>query len=85
MQRSWLEQYPPGVPADVDLVGYDSVTDFLTKTSAAYPARTAICCGDVELDYATLDCLSEAFATYLQVLERLPSGSRVALMMPNVP
>jgi long-chain acyl-CoA synthetase len=84
MERSWLAQYPSGVPAEVDLTGYDSVADFLTKTRAAYPDRTAVCCGEVEIDYATLDSLSEAFATWLRAVEHLPSGSRVALMMPNV-
>ncbi|WP_233886158.1 AMP-binding protein [Paraburkholderia flagellata] len=85
MQRNWLEQYPTGVPADIDLEECGSIADFLTRTAAAYPARTALCCADVELDYAAIDELSEAFATYLQLIERLPSGSRVALMMPNVP
>lgn len=84
MERSWLGQYPCGVPADVDLTGYDSVVDFLTRSSATYPHRTAFCCGDIELDYATLDALSEAFAASLQVFERLPAGSRVAIMMPNM-
>ncbi|WP_322015617.1 AMP-binding protein [Paraburkholderia sp. J12] len=84
MERSWLGQYPSGVPADIDPSGYESVTDFLTRAAAANPARTAVCCGEVELDYATLDGLSEAFAAWLQVVERLPAGSRVALMMPNV-
>ena len=84
MERSWLGQYPAGVPADIDLAGYDSVADFLTRTSATYPRRTAVVCGDIELDYMTLDALSEAFAASLQMIERLPSGARVALMMPNV-
>ncbi|CAD6530674.1 Long-chain-fatty-acid--CoA ligase [Paraburkholderia hiiakae] len=85
VQRKWLEQYPLGVPADIELGEYGSIADFLTRTAAAYPARTALCYADVELDYAAMAELSEAFATYLQVIERLPSGSRVALMMPNVP
>ncbi|WP_321962486.1 AMP-binding protein [Paraburkholderia sp. J7] len=85
MQRKWLEQYPNGVPADIELEDYGSIADFLNRTAAAYPARTALCCADVELDFATMAELSEAFAAYLQVIEHLPRGSRVALMMPNVP
>ncbi|QGZ57547.1 AMP-binding protein [Paraburkholderia acidiphila] len=85
MERKWLEQYPHGVPADIEPGEYESIADFLTGTAAAHPARTALCCADVELDYAAMAELSESFATYLQVIERLPPGSRVALMMPNVP
>ena len=36
------------------------------------------------MSYGELDLKSRAFASYLQNVARLPSGARVALMMPNV-
>jgi long-chain acyl-CoA synthetase len=38
----------------------------------------------VEITYGELDKLSRDFAAYLQSVLKLPQGTRVALMMPNV-
>ncbi len=81
--RIWLESYPPGVPADVDVDKYSSVTDMVDESLKKFADRTAYSFMGKDQTYAQIDSLSQAFATYLQGLG-LAKGDRVAVMMPNV-
>jgi long-chain acyl-CoA synthetase len=80
----WLEQYPPGVPAQADITAYRSLVDLLDAAFKRFPQRDAVCCMESRLKFRDIDSLSQALAAWLQTLGLAP-GSRVAVMMPNVP
>jgi long-chain acyl-CoA synthetase len=83
MERIWLKQYPPGVPADIDVTQYASLVELLEESFAKFSDRKAFICMDKSISYRDLDEMSLAFAAYLQS-KGLQKGARVALMMPNV-
>jgi long-chain acyl-CoA synthetase len=83
MERIWLKQYPPGVPADIDGTQYASLVELLEESFAKFSDRKAFICMDKSISYRDLDEMSLAFAAYLQS-KGLQKGARVALMMPNV-
>ncbi|WP_241075133.1 AMP-binding protein [Achromobacter insuavis] len=84
MTRPWLAHYPKGVPADISVDGYASLTDLLDRACKQYATRIACTAMGSDITYAQLDAHGHGFAAWLQSLG-LPKGSRVALMMPNVP
>lgn len=84
MDRIWLQSYPPGVPAEVDLDEFSSLNDLFERGVARFAERTAYVCMGASLSYAELDRLSARFAAYLQSELKLAPGTRVALMMPNM-
>jgi long-chain acyl-CoA synthetase len=83
VDRNWLNQYPPGVPADIDPDRYASLRDIFDEACAAHGHAPAFTNMGATLSYAQLDALSGAFAAWLQKKSGLASGDRVALMMPN--
>jgi long-chain acyl-CoA synthetase len=83
MERIWLKQYPPGVPADIDTNQYASLVELLEESFAKFADRKAFICMDKAISYRDLDEMSKALAGYLQS-KGLQRGARVALMMPNV-
>lgn len=84
MSRPWLAQYPDGVPAEISTSGYTSLVDLLDQACKQYAGRIACTAMGTDISYAQLDQHARHFAAWLQSLS-LPHGSRVALMMPNVP
>jgi long-chain acyl-CoA synthetase len=84
VDRSWLKQYPPGVPADIDPNAYASLKEMFEEAFAAYGNLPAFSNTGATLSYAQLDELSRAFAAWLQRKSGLAAGDRVALMMPNI-
>ena len=80
----WIEQYPPGVPTQADVTAYRSLTELLESAFRKHAKRDALCCMDSRLSFGDIDHLSAAFGAWLQSLD-LERGSRVAVMMPNVP
>ena len=83
MERIWLKQYPPGVPADIDVNQYSSLVELLEESFTKFADRKAFICMDKSISYRDLDEMSQALGAYLQS-KGLPKGARVALMMPNV-
>src|ERR1700688_364430 len=84
LDRNWLNQYPPGVPADIDPDRYASLREIFEEPCALHRHSPAFTNMGATLSYAQLDELSRAFATWLQKKAGLMPGDRVALMMPNV-
>ena len=84
MDRVWLNQYPPGVPSDIDPDEYPSLREMFEEACTAYGNHPAFENFGAILTYAQLETLSRAFAAWLQKKSGLAAGDRVALMMPNV-
>ncbi len=84
MEKIWLKSYPPGVPAEIGPLPYSSIGALFEHAVQTYADRPAVVCMDRQITYRALDQAARAFAAYLQQHLRLPVGSRVALMMPNV-
>ena len=83
MDRIWLKSYPPGVPADVDTNGFDSLVALMEDSFGKYRDQTAYTCMGSTLTYGDVDSQSRDLAAYLAGLG-LRRGDRVAIMMPNV-
>jgi long-chain acyl-CoA synthetase len=84
MDRFWLKNYPPGVPADIDPSVYPSLVDLIEESFAKYRDARAYVCMGTALTFGEIDSLSAALAAWLQG-RGLARGTRVAVMMPNVP
>jgi len=84
VERTWLKQYPAGVPTDIDPGEYASLRDLFEEAVAAHKNKPAYSNMGTLLSFAELDELSKAFAAWLQKKSGLVAGDRVALMMPNV-
>ena len=82
-EKPWLKNYPVGVPHEIDLLHYSSLVDIFEESFKCYPNRIVLETMGKSLTYRELDHLSIHFAGYLQSLG-LESGSRVAIMFPNV-
>jgi len=80
----WLDHYPPGVSATAQTDAYSSVADLLEQAFRRHAKRDACVCMDTRLSFGDIDNLSQALGAWLQSLG-LDKGSRVAVMMPNVP
>ncbi|MGE5650190.1 MAG: AMP-binding protein [Bacillota bacterium] len=82
--KPWLSDYPPGVPAAVDLAGYRSVNQMFEAACRSYAGLPAFTNMGRTLAYDELERLSRAFAAFLQSLPGIEKGARIALMMPNL-
>ena len=84
MDRNWLNQYPPGVPADIDPDAYPSLKEAIEEAFTTFRQMPAFTNMGATLTYMQLDQLSRAFGAWLQHKAGLVRGDRVALMMPNI-
>jgi len=84
MEKTWLKQYPAGVPEQIDVGQYASLTALIEEAFKKYASRPAYKFMGKSFSFALVDEQSRAFAAYLQS-QGLEKGDRVAIMMPNVP
>ena len=84
MEKTWLKQYPAGVPAEIDVAQYPSLVALLDESFTRYADRTAYKFMGKAITFRQVDAASRAFAAWLQG-QGLVKGDRVAVMMPNVP
>ena len=84
MEKIWLKSYPPGVPPEVDVDEFRSLGHLFERSAARFADRTAYVCMGKAIRYAELETQSARFGAFLQGELKLPKGSRIALMMPNV-
>ena len=84
MEKTWLKQYPAGVPATIDVEQYPSLVALLDESFRKYGDRSAYKFMGKSISFAQVDDASRALAAYLQTLG-LEKGDRIAVMMPNVP
>ncbi len=83
MEKIWLQSYPKGVPAEIDIEHIPSLVALFETACTTYADKVAYISMDKEMTYRQLDEESKAFAGWLQSLG-LQKGERVALMMPNL-
>jgi long-chain acyl-CoA synthetase len=84
VERIWLDNYPPGVPADINPNEIPSLQALIERSFAKFPERPAYTMMDRTLSFGDLDRLSRQFAAYLQQVAGLRKGDRIAIMLPNV-
>jgi long-chain acyl-CoA synthetase len=83
VERIWLESYPPGVPAEIDVNEYASVREVFEESCRKFATRPAFSCMGRTITFSDLDALSATFGAWLQHAG-CGQGTRVALMMPNI-
>src|SRR6478752_10483853 len=83
VERIWLKNYPPGVPAEIDPSRYASLPALFAESFQKYPNNVAFIGMDKGITFAEIDELSRAFGAFLQDAGLKP-GARVAVMMPNM-
>ena len=83
MDKFWLRQYQPGVPAEIDITQYRSLSHLLEESFRKYADRRAYVCMGKAITFRELDQMSQQMGAWLQS-RGLKQGARVAIMMPNV-
>ncbi|PKG97470.1 long-chain-fatty-acid--CoA ligase FadD [Paraglaciecola sp. MB-3u-78] len=83
MEKIWLKNYDPKVPADIDPDRYSSIVDIFEQAIEKYSANVSYINMGKSITFAELDELSRDFAAYLQN-SGLKKGDAVAIMMPNL-
>lgn len=81
--KPWLNEYPAGVPAEIDMTAFSSIVDVIDSSCQTFADNVAYVNFGAELTYRQVDEYSKAFAAQLQSLG-LQKGDRIAIMMPNV-
>ncbi|WP_295929940.1 long-chain fatty acid--CoA ligase [uncultured Xanthomonas sp.] len=83
LDRPWLQSYPAGVGADINVDEYRSVAAVFEGSVAKFGDRPAYCNFGKTLTYREAGELARQFAGFLLGELQLKKGDRVALMMPN--
>lgn len=84
MDKFWLKNYPPGVPHDINPEEYSSLNQLLEDSFKRHASSPYTVCMDQWMSYAQLDSLSAALGAWFQA-QGLEPGSRIAIMLPNIP
>jgi long-chain acyl-CoA synthetase len=84
VEKVWLQHYPAGVPAQVDVARYPSLVALLDESFRAHASRPAYRFMGRTFTFEQVDGASRALAAWLQG-QGLQRGDRVAVMMPNIP
>src|SRR5580658_6982982 len=84
MDRFWLREYPPGVPADIDIHQIASLKALIEDVCQKYADRIAYRSMGTSMTYRQLHMRARAFGAWLQQQAGLKSGDRVAIMLPNL-
>ncbi len=82
-QRSWLKNYPSGIPANINPDEHKSVVEMVEDAFKKYSGKVAFSCMGKEITFSRLDKLSRDFGAYLHS-RGLEPGDKIALMMPNL-
>lgn len=80
----WKDKYPPGIPADIDPDQYPNLQQVLKAACQRFASKPAFSNLGQTLTYAELYRLSGIFAAYLQGIDDLRPGDRIAIQLPNL-
>lgn len=84
MEKIWLQNYPNGVPENVELDEYTSLAHMFDECAEKYSHLPAFANMGASISYSELNIESFNFAAYLQTELGLKKGERVAIMLPNL-
>jgi len=84
LDKIWLQQYPKGIPAEINADEYASLREILERSCGKFAELPAYRNMGVSITYRELDAASRAFGGYLQKVIGLKKGDRVAIMLPNL-
>jgi long-chain acyl-CoA synthetase len=84
LEKIWLENYPPDVPAEIPVNPDENLVTMLEHSFRSYRDRPSFSCMGRTLSYGQIDEMSAAFGAWLQKESGLAPGARVAIMLPNV-
>ena len=84
MEKRWLNSYEAGVSAEIDVERYQSVNQVFAESVKQYGNRPAFQSFGKTISYNETARLINDFASFLQNTLKLPRGTRVAVMMPNL-
>lgn len=84
IDKIWLKNYPAGIPAEIDVSQYNSVLDWFDEVIQRFADKPAFSNFGKKVSFTKLDQQSSRFARFLQTLNSLQPGDRVAVMMPNL-
>jgi long-chain acyl-CoA synthetase len=83
-QKPWIENYPLGVPKNINADRYESLPAMFLESKNKYADRPAYENMGKVISFAELDELSNNFASYLQNVLKLVPGDKIAIQLPNV-
>jgi len=84
MEKVWLKNYQPGVPAVIDPDRYLSINEMFEEACQRFQNKGAFTNLKKVITYQELEQKTKTFAIYLQAVLKLKKGDRIALMMPNL-
>lgn len=83
MDKPWLQNYPAGLPANIEPNEYPRLMDMVEESFKKYADSPAYVSMGKTLTFGEVDKLSAQFGAYL-LSRGLEAGDRVAIMMPNL-
>ena len=84
MEKVWLNSYPEGMPATIELDTFNSLAELFLQSCNEFRELPAYTSFGKTITYAELEVLARDFAAYLQVTLGMQPGDRLAIMLPNV-
>lgn len=82
-KRIWLNEYSPGIPANINTEEYLTARDFIEKMLKKYGKVNGYYNMGKWLTFSQIDTYSNNLAAYLHY-RGLKPGDKIALMMPNI-
>ena len=83
MDKIWIKEYPPGIPAEIDPEQYSSLKALVEDSMKRHAQHKAYVLMGRTLTYGELDQLSARFGAWLQQ-QGFVKGDRIAVMLPNL-
>ncbi|MEY4760972.1 MAG: hypothetical protein RLZZ200_828 [Pseudomonadota bacterium] len=83
MDKIWLKEYPPGIPAEIDPSEFASLKAMAEESFRRYAQHEAYVQMGKALTYRDVDSLSARFGAWLQT-QGFKKGDRIAIMLPNL-
>ena len=84
MEKTWLKNYPSGVPEYIDPECCNSLLDIYEQSISKFADKTAYINMGKSITFSQLDEYANDFAAYLQNTLGIKKGDAIAIMMPNL-
>lgn len=82
--RPWQRWYPKGMAHDIDVRPRRSIADVIEATCAKFGSNPCFSNFGYTMSFAEIDRASQDFAAFLQGIEGLQPGDRIAIQLPNL-